>query len=76
MDKDLTIAQMQGKFKLSVINNVGHLVHEDDPSSTFKIIDNFITTFKIAAKLSEMKPIIGKLGSSNPRITKYEEYNN
>lgn len=27
MDKELTIAQMQGKFKVAVIHNVGHSVH-------------------------------------------------
>ena len=74
MDKDLTIAQMQGKFKLSVINNVGHLVHEDDPSATFNIVDKFITTFRITSKISEIQPIIGKLGSNKPNIIKYEEY--
>ncbi len=26
LDKDLTIAQMQGKFKLSILHNVGHSV--------------------------------------------------
>jgi len=29
MDKELTIAQMQGKFKLVVLDNVGHTIHED-----------------------------------------------
>lgn len=29
MDKELTIAQMQGKFKLVVLDNVGHVIHED-----------------------------------------------
>jgi len=27
LDKELTIAQMQGKFKVVVIHNVGHSVH-------------------------------------------------
>ena len=31
MDKELTIAQMQGKFKLVVLENVGHVIHEDQP---------------------------------------------
>lgn len=75
MDKDLTIAQMQGKFKLSVINNVGHLVHEDDPASTFQIIDNFISTFRITPKLSDIQPIVGKLGTNKPTLVKFEEYN-
>ena len=73
MDKDLTIAQMQGKFKLSVINNVGHIVHEDDPSETYKIIEDFIKTFRITALVKDMKPIVGKLGNANPVFKKYEE---
>jgi protein phosphatase methylesterase 1 len=73
MDKDLTIAQMQGKFKLCVINNVGHIIHEDDPNETFNIIDNFIQTFRIAAKFSDIKPIIGKLGGNSTKVIKYDE---
>lgn len=34
MDKELTIAQMQGKFKVVVIHNVGHSVQEDDYKAT------------------------------------------
>lgn len=34
MDKDLTIAQMQGRFKLSVIYNTGHYMQEDDYVNT------------------------------------------
>lgn len=74
MDKALTIAQMQGKFKLCVIDDVGHIVQEDKPKETFDIIDNFIKTFRIHAKVADVKPIIGKLGSQNPKIQKYEEY--
>lgn len=73
MDKDLCIAQMQGKFKLCVISEVGHIVHEDDPKETIAIIDNFITTFRITSKMEDLKPVIGKLGSQNPRSIKYDE---
>ena len=73
MDKDLTIAQMQGKFKLCVFSNVGHIIQEDDPKATFEMIDNFITTFKIPEKLTEVKPIVGKLGTNKPIIIKYDE---
>ena len=31
MDKELTIAQMQGKFALVVIENCGHVIQEDQP---------------------------------------------
>ena len=74
MDKDLTIAQMQGKFQLSVVQNVGHLIHEDAPEKTLKIIEEFIHIFKISEKMTEMKPIIGKLGGVKAyEIVKYEQ---
>ncbi len=75
MDKDLTIAQMQGKFKLNVINDVGHIVHEDNPQAAYNIIDSFITTFRIEGKLENIKAIKSKLGSSKPKeFVKYDEY--
>jgi len=33
MDKELTIAHMQGRFKLVVIDGVGHVVQEDRPEA-------------------------------------------
>lgn len=73
MDKDLTIAQMQGKFKLKVIRNVGHIIHEDDANGAYEVIEEFINTFRIPPLIADVKPIIGKLGSSNPKIIKYEQ---
>ena len=68
MDKELTIAQMQGKFKLSVISNVGHIIHEDDPKKTAEVIDNFVKIFRIPALFKDIKPIIGKIqGSGAPQ---------
>ena len=46
LDKDLTISQMQGKFQLSIVPDVGHLLHEGNPSKTMKIIEEFISIFK------------------------------
>lgn len=76
MDKDLTISQMQGKFQLSVVPDVGHIIQEDDPAKTMKIIEDFIKNFKIGPKISDMKPIIGKLGNANilMETVKYEEF--
>jgi protein phosphatase methylesterase 1 len=34
MDKDLTIAQMQGRFRLVVLHETGHYMHEDDFKNT------------------------------------------
>lgn len=76
MDKDLTIAQMQGKFKLSVIRDVGHIVHEDKPKETAEVIREFITLFKIQPLTTDMKPIVGKLGGVIKKAKKYDEYKN
>lgn len=53
MDKELTIAQMQGKFKVVVIHNVGHSVQEDDFRATAKECYNFIKDFRIPMTLQE-----------------------
>jgi protein phosphatase methylesterase 1 len=77
MDKDLTIAQMQGKYKLSILRNVGHVMHEDAPDKVLGVIDDFIHTFRITPQLSEMTPIIGMLGNQNPEIPamiKYDKF--
>ncbi len=52
LDKELTIAQMQGKFKLSVVHNVGHSVQEDDYKATARIFYQFIKDFRIPMTLS------------------------
>ena len=67
---------MQGKFQLSVVPDVGHIIQEDDPVKTMKIIEDFIKIFKIGPKISDMKPIIGKLGNANilMETVKFEEY--
>ena len=80
MDKDLTIAQMQGKYKLSIMRNVGHVMHEDKPDEAMKFIKEFVKTFRITAKETEMKPIIGKLGNQDPNQKvivplKYDKWN-
>jgi protein phosphatase methylesterase 1 len=68
MDKELTIAQMQGKFKLVVFTSqVGHLVHEDDPDQTADNLLKFLKQFRIplnTAQLSEMEALgIGKFNN-------------
>jgi protein phosphatase methylesterase 1 len=42
MDKDLTIAQMQGKFKLVVLDKVGHVIQEDQPHKVAEVFMEFI----------------------------------
>ncbi|WOO76535.1 Protein phosphatase methylesterase 1 [Vanrija pseudolonga] len=33
LDRDLMVGQMQGKFQLEVMQDVGHYLHEDDPDT-------------------------------------------
>ena len=47
MDKELTIAQMQGKFKLVVLDQVGHVIHEDQPKKVALVFNDFLSHFKI-----------------------------
>ncbi|KAI0805936.1 protein phosphatase methylesterase [Irpex lacteus] len=41
LDKELMIGQMQGKFQLAVIPNVGHMVQEDDPTYLAEVLIEF-----------------------------------
>ena len=38
MDKDLTIEQMRGKYKLSIMRNVGHIIHENKPDEAINLL--------------------------------------
>ncbi len=49
MDKELTIAQMQGKFKLVVVDQVGHVIHEDQPKKVAQVFHEFLSQFRIPA---------------------------
>jgi protein phosphatase methylesterase 1 len=50
MDKELTVANMQGKFKFVVIPEVGHAIQEDGPKEMAAVIEKFIDMFKIPEK--------------------------
>lgn len=57
MDKELTIAQMQGKFKLVSMFDVGHAIQEDAPKELASKFKEFIDIFKIKSKYNEKKII-------------------
>jgi protein phosphatase methylesterase 1 len=42
LDKDLMIAQMQGKFQNMVIPGAGHVVHEDRPDQTADVLLEYL----------------------------------
>jgi protein phosphatase methylesterase 1 len=72
MDKELTIAQMQGRFKVVVIHNVGHSVQEDDYKSTARELYNFLKDFRIPMTMSERaeKELVG-IANFHPNLVKY-----
>lgn len=72
MDKELTIAQMQGKFKVVIIHNVGHSVQEDDCRSTARELYNLLKDFRIPTTLSEKaeKELVG-IANFHPNLIKY-----
>ena len=47
MDTELTIGHMQGKFKLDVITNVGHVIQEDNPKTLAATVARFLFAFKL-----------------------------
>lgn len=58
MDKELTIAQMQGRFKLVCLNGVvGHCLHEDDPNQMGDLIKLFLKQFHIPLSLEDIERI-------------------
>ena len=48
LDQELTIAQMQGKFRLVTLHGVGHVLHEDDPSTMASTLLEFVKIFRLA----------------------------
>eukprot|EP00826_Nyctotherus_ovalis_P028022 TRINITY_DN2201_c0_g1_i1.p2 TRINITY_DN2201_c0_g1~~TRINITY_DN2201_c0_g1_i1.p2 ORF type:complete len:170 (+),score=27.01 TRINITY_DN2201_c0_g1_i1:687-1196(+) len=56
-DKELTIALMQGKFKLELLPEVGHAIQEDNPKALAESLRKFVTTFRIH-ELADHKEVI------------------
>lgn len=73
LDTPLTIAHMQGKFKLNVIKGTGHFVMEDDPKEVNIQIEEFLNAFRIVKTVDEIKHIIGKNGEKM-KICKYAKF--
>jgi len=71
MDKELTIAQMQGKFRLKVIYDVGHSIQEDNFIETGKACYHFLESFKTPLNLSEIDWIAKNgIGKFHPNLPK------
>lgn len=58
MDNQLTIAQMQGRFKLSCFKEeVGHSMHEDSPQEMGELAKQFLKRFKIPLNMAHLEEI-------------------
>ena len=62
MDKELTIAHMQGKFKMVVVDNVGHVIQEDRPDAVATVFKQFLDKFHIPASFKEQMVITSVSG--------------
>ncbi len=66
---------MQGKFKLTVLHNVGHSVQEDDFKGTARMLYEFMKDFRIPMTLSEVseKQLVG-IAHFHPNLNKYWDH--
>lgn len=44
---------MQGRFKMIVIDNVGHVIQEDKPEAVASVFKQFLEKFRIPALFKE-----------------------
>jgi len=56
LDRDLTVGQMQGKFQMQVLPQVGHAVHEDSPDKVAEVLATFLTRNKLATTKDSFTP--------------------
>lgn len=68
LDKEMTIAQMQGKFQIQMLPSSGHAVHEDQPLKIAQKISTYLARFKLAEQINTKRSAISipKYGSSLP----------
>ncbi|ORY28140.1 putative structural constituent of ribosome [Naematelia encephala] len=69
LDKELMVGQMQGKFQLEVMTDVGHYLHEDDPAKLASVI----VTFWRRNTRVVLPPKIGSTGSSGIAVRRVGE---
>ena len=56
LDRDLTVGQMQGKFQMQVLPQVGHTVHEDSPDRVAEVLAGFLVRNKFCQAQEGFKP--------------------
>lgn len=53
MDRELTIAHMQGKFQMLVIEDCGHVIQEDQSGAVAKAFREMVTRLKVPLQANE-----------------------
>ena len=56
LDRELTVGQMQGRFQMQVLPQVGHTVHEDSPDRVAEVIASFLVRNKFCQPLDNFAP--------------------
>lgn len=62
MDKELSIAQMQGKFALTVVGDCGHVIQEDQPQKVVEGVQSWMQSLRIPADLEEQMFVMNASG--------------
>ena len=62
MDKDLTVAHMQGKYEMNVIADCGHVIQEDQPGKLVEKVLEFIVRRKVPVEYNQQMFIITPQG--------------
>ncbi|WVO21083.1 protein phosphatase methylesterase 1 [Cryptococcus decagattii] len=62
LDRELMVGQMQGKFQLEVMSDVGHYLHEDNPARLAALL---ITFWRRNTRVLVLPPKIGTAGSGD-----------
>ena len=56
LDRELTVGQMQGKFQMQVLPQVGHTVHEDSPDRVAEVLATFLVRNKLCTATDTFIP--------------------
>eukprot|EP00092_Neocalanus_flemingeri_P001463 GFUD01001561.1.p1 GENE.GFUD01001561.1~~GFUD01001561.1.p1 ORF type:complete len:249 (+),score=91.77 GFUD01001561.1:75-749(+) len=56
LDRELTVGQMQGKFQMQVLPQVGHTVHEDSPDRVAEVLATFLIRNKLCTATDSFSP--------------------
>jgi len=56
LDRELTVGQMQGKFQMQVLPQVGHTVHEDSPDRVAEVLATFLVRNKLCTATENFSP--------------------